>query len=349
MCQLLFVSEGTVWIFLKDDNGTWLGDRDQIGKAFENKLKEVYTRGNFCCLENLEGLVGGELSSDQLSLLSSTPSEEEILRAFREMDPNKTANPTRVNDFRPISLCNVSYKIITKVIANQLKPLLPFLISPNQTALVKGRNIVENTMVIQVVVHSMKRKKGNSEHMLLKFDMEKAYDKLEWGFIQVVLKDFGFPNRLITNFLGLHHMHECSKYLVIPLFFSKSQVKDLDFVVHKIQNKVASWKSKLLSKAGRLKLIKTVGSTLPFYAMMTTPFPKSVCQKIDYTLMKFWWSSNGNNDRTLCLKAWESFCKPKSWGGVGLYGILIGLFWPNGGGCCLLKVRVYGALSGVST
>lgn len=78
--------------------------------------------------------------------------------------------------FRPITLCNVIYKIITKVIANRLKPLLPLIISPEQVWFVEGRKILNHIILVHEAIHSLKKDKKPS--MLLKLDLSKAYDKL---------------------------------------------------------------------------------------------------------------------------------------------------------------------------
>ena len=63
------------------------------------------------------------------------------------------------NKFKPISLCNVVYKIITKVIANRLKPILPSLISPEQLGFVEGRQISDGIILVHEILHSIKYKK----------------------------------------------------------------------------------------------------------------------------------------------------------------------------------------------
>lgn len=72
----------------------------------------------------------------------------------------KTERPESFKEFRPISLCTVLYKIITKVVANRLKPLMPEITLPNQSSFVAGRHITDNIIVAKEVFHSMRRKKG---------------------------------------------------------------------------------------------------------------------------------------------------------------------------------------------
>ena len=90
----------------------------------------------------------------------------------------------------PIALCNVIYKIISKVIANRLWPLLPFLISPEQAEFVVGRQILDGIILVHETIHSVKI--GKILGMLLKLDLSKAYDKLNWKFLAGVLQAFGF-------------------------------------------------------------------------------------------------------------------------------------------------------------
>ena len=88
----------------------------------------------------------------------------------------KVPKPERVAQFRPIRLCNVIYKLITKCIVNRLKQVLSDLISPIQSSFVPRRQIADNMIVMQEILHSMRRKTGATGWMAIKLDFEKAYD-----------------------------------------------------------------------------------------------------------------------------------------------------------------------------
>jgi hypothetical protein len=104
----------------------------------------------------------------------------------------KIDNPSLVHHFRPISLTNFNYKIISKILSNRFKPLLHKIISPTQSAFLKGRSIHDNTILAHELFHTMKQKKGNGSLMALKLDMEKAFDSMEWEFLLKILSLLGF-------------------------------------------------------------------------------------------------------------------------------------------------------------
>lgn len=89
----------------------------------------------------------------------------------------KVNGPHKVANFRPITLCSVVYKVITKALANHLKPTLPLVISNEQNAFVLGRLISDNVIVAFKAMHSLPMKIGDKVGFsVLKLDISKAYD-----------------------------------------------------------------------------------------------------------------------------------------------------------------------------
>lgn len=107
----------------------------------------------------------------------------------------KMDNPSQINHFRRISLTNFNYKIISKILSNCFKPLLHKIISPTQSAFLKGRSIHDNTILAHEIFHSMKQKKGNGGLTAMKLDMEKAFDYMEWDFLLKILSLLSFNYR----------------------------------------------------------------------------------------------------------------------------------------------------------
>ena len=106
------------------------------------------------------------------------------------------ANP---KDFRPISLCNVIYKIISKTIANHLKKIIPKLVSETQSAFMSKRLISDNILIAFETLHHHKNKRnGKLGLMILKLDMSKAYDRMEWNFLEKIMECLGFDNKRIS-------------------------------------------------------------------------------------------------------------------------------------------------------
>ena len=102
------------------------------------------------------------------------------------------------NNFRPISLCNVVYKIISKLLVSKLRPLLHNLVSLYQSAFSPGRWIVENQVIVQELLHSFKTRKVKSGLMAIMLDLQKAYDRVNWSFLKVVLTRFGLNDTFIN-------------------------------------------------------------------------------------------------------------------------------------------------------
>ena len=106
----------------------------------------------------------------------------------------KKNGPQYITEYRAISLVNVISRLISKVLANRVKSTLPCIISDAQSAFVPGRLISDNTTVAFEMVHRMRnRRKGKVGHMAVKLDISKAYDRVEWEFLEKIMLKLGFP------------------------------------------------------------------------------------------------------------------------------------------------------------
>lgn len=111
----------------------------------------------------------------------------------------KVKNPQKITDFRLISLCNVIYKIISKVLANRLKKFVAVVIDEAQSAFVPRRLITDNVLVAFETMHSIdQRKKGKEALMAIKLDISQAYSRVEWVYLKAMMKKMGFHDNWIS-------------------------------------------------------------------------------------------------------------------------------------------------------
>lgn len=361
----------------------------------------------------------------------------------------KHHSPEKVYDFRPIGLCNVTYKIVTKVIVKAIKQFMGDVISPNQSSFIAGRQGIDNVIILQEVVHHLHNTTNRKGGMIIKLDLEKAYDRLEWSFIREALIFFNIPSSLISlimscvssssiavsvngcitdSFLpsrgirqgdpmspylfilcveflsikicdancdifwkpckiggsGLKISHlffaddllfigeatisnamtlrsimdffsersgqkinesksailfannvamttrnaicgvlpfnntdSLGSYLGIPISAKKIKKKDCSFIIEKLKSKLTSWKSKFLSSAGRIVLIKSVLNATSLYAGSAIFFPASIHLEIDKIVRNFLWGSS-EDQRKMSMVKWKTVCLSQKAGGLGI-------------------------------
>jgi hypothetical protein len=142
-------------------------------------------------------ILGEEISRGILNFFNSGILPHNLYSTLIALIP-KNDNPECVNEFRLISLCNVLYKLVSKVLANRLKKVLPDIISPTQSAFIPGRLITDNILAAYETLHTMHTgMRGKKGFMAVKLDMSKAYDRVEWRFLEGVMRQMGFDERWI--------------------------------------------------------------------------------------------------------------------------------------------------------
>lgn len=111
----------------------------------------------------------------------------------------KIDNSSSLKDLRPISLCNALYKIVSNVLANRLKSILPKCISKKLFAFVEGHSIIDNVLVAIEIIHHVKYKvRGKEEEFALKIDISKDYDKVDSRYLYGILLKMGFADKWIS-------------------------------------------------------------------------------------------------------------------------------------------------------
>ncbi|XP_071739224.1 uncharacterized protein [Rutidosis leptorrhynchoides] len=102
----------------------------------------------------------------------------------------KKSDPLNLNDYRPISLIGSFYKVVAKLLSNRLKKVIPQLVGFEQTAFIKGRNIIDGALIANETLEYLKQKRLKS--LVFKVDFEKAFDCLSWDFLMEIMEIMGF-------------------------------------------------------------------------------------------------------------------------------------------------------------
>lgn len=114
----------------------------------------------------------------------------------------KLIGASRVDQFRPIALCNVTFKIVTKIIASRIRTVLSSIIAPTQSTFIPSRHITDNTIIDHELMFYMNSTKAKHGYMALKIDMAKAYDHVEWSLLKCLLLAHGFAPHLTDLILN---------------------------------------------------------------------------------------------------------------------------------------------------
>ncbi|XP_026443516.1 uncharacterized protein LOC113343598 [Papaver somniferum] len=259
----------------------------------------------------------------------------------------KVRGANTLRNFRPIGLSNFFFKIFTKILATRLGTVLDKLVSEEQAAFMKGRNIHENISLALEMVNELhyKRKDGN---IGLKLDISQAFDtsarisvilngspegyfKINRGLRQgdplsplifVLIEDV--LSRNITKLFRDKKMTPMTCWVVISviqvrLFVVKRVLFDrhISNVVEKIKNQLAGWRGRLLSFHDRIVLVKSVIASYYIHNMAIYKWPRKFILQCERAICNFIWSGDSNINRVVVV-AFDKICCPFEEGGLGL-------------------------------
>ncbi|XP_026451485.1 uncharacterized protein LOC113351766 [Papaver somniferum] len=208
------------WIILGDFNSV-LRQEEKVGGRLPNRtaimefndclnnfkhFQKKFEFQNVQIVEELLEVIPKVITEEDQAKLDSIPNAEEIKNIVFTMDPEsapgpdgfslllpKTQGARTANQFRPIGLSNVIFKIFTKIITTRMSHLMEKLVSPQQVAYIKGRSIHEQVILAPKMVNEMKFKRRGS-NVGIKLDISQAYDSVSWEFLIKVLQKYGFSS-----------------------------------------------------------------------------------------------------------------------------------------------------------
>ncbi|XP_061359451.1 uncharacterized protein LOC133303550 [Gastrolobium bilobum] len=310
----------TLWPKVDDETAVNLGapiSKDEVRRAFfsmkDSKApgEDGYTAAFY--KKNWE-FIGEQIWRDIKYYAENPSSIEEVNGTLITLIP-KVPKPMYVSQFRPISLCNVIYKGMSKIIVDMLKLTMENLVSPYQDSFVPNRQLQNNIIVAKEPVHSM----GRFPDWMIGVIMASITSNRSRVLINGVASDCIVPQR------GFRQGDPISPYIFV--LYLGSIVKqgryikaDYGAIKDRIRSKLDGWKSHCLSFAGRLTLVKSVIAAIPSLHMQNGLLPVMFCDEIEQIQRAFIWGDQDSRRRAH-LVAWDQMYKPKDRGGLGIINL----------------------------
>ncbi|CAN1757430.1 Transposon TX1 uncharacterized 149 kDa protein [Linum perenne] len=142
-------------------------------------------------------VVGPDVIQDCRSWLTNKHIPTEARATDIVLLPKKD-DATRMSDLRPISLCNVQYRIVAKVLANRMRRIMADIIPEEQSSFIKGRSIVDNVLIAFETLHAMNiRRTAKIGEVALKVDISKVYNRVKWKYLEAIMDKMGFNRNWI--------------------------------------------------------------------------------------------------------------------------------------------------------
>ncbi|KAL0383105.1 UNVERIFIED_CONTAM: hypothetical protein Scaly_0597800 [Sesamum calycinum] len=330
---------------------------EEIRDHIETYFGEIFRSRNPSEEELEKGTeaISGRLSEQLRQELSQPYTAEEISKALSQMAPLKSPGP----DGMPPFFFQKYWHIVKTDVISATLALLNELILP-LAAFVPGRLITDNVLLAFEVNHYLNTKKwGEKGHMALKLDISKAYDKIEWKFLEKVLRLLalycrgksgeegcnwcGFVFLEVLDNFGRAAGQEINfaKSSVVFSLVGKTRRSVFQSIRDRVWNRINGWNERNLSQAGKEILIKVVAQAIPTYAMGCFRLPISLIKELQSMVANFWWH-NGET-RKLTGSAGGNSASPKFKAGwvFVTFKHLIWLCFPNNCGGSFRSRIVY--------
>ncbi|GJT66824.1 sodium/hydrogen exchanger 6, partial [Tanacetum coccineum] len=227
----------------------------------------------------------------------------------------KVTTPARINDYRPISCCNVLYKCISKLIANRVKEGLGDIVSINQSAFVPGRRISDNILLTQELMRNYHRRRG-PPRCAFKVDIQKAFDTMDWNFLETILVGFGFHPNMGKR--GLRQGDPLPPYLftlvkeILTLLLQSRVQNSEEFQYHHLCNK-----QRIINLCFADDLFLFAHGHPSSVSVIMDALEEFKCFAGQQLMRGFLWCQ-GEMNKGKAKVAWEFVCMPKQEGGLGI-------------------------------
>ncbi|XP_019168846.1 PREDICTED: uncharacterized protein LOC109164752 [Ipomoea nil] len=205
----------------------------------------------------------------------------------------KKKTPELVSDYRPIALSNMIYRIMAKVIAARMKPLMGDIISDTQSAFIFDILITDNILIAAEVDDSLLFFRASAQEAGVVKQCLSVYEEMSGQAVNYYKSSICYSKNTrdedreeVASILGVVQAPNFGKYLGLPSFVGRNRKAAFSYIEDKIKQRIGSWNKKLLSQAA-----------------------------IERTMNRYWWRSK--DDQGIHWKAWDKLCIPKKYGGLG--------------------------------
>lgn len=121
----------------------------------------------------------------------------------------------------------------------------------------------------------------------------------------------------ICSIIRFREADEHTTYLGLPNIIKRSKTSMFGYLKDRVRGRIQYWNKKMISKGGKEVLLKTIGQTLPNYAMSMFLLPRKSCTEIETMMSRYWWQTSSNKESGIRWMSWQRMSKRKTQGGMG--------------------------------